>query len=304
MAKKVGVTWILNMFVTIGRILWNAISLVRYVFKGISVIFNTVWSILKPVYEVIKGLWDVIYGFYTKYIKPALDWVEGKITWLTNFIDSIYNTLLGRIDQIYNETFGWYERLRDNLDDLTGKISRVVAVFDSKLAENIKSTEQKLFAYVDKYTRDVRDWVVEYVRDVYLDVRTELYEVKGAIDIVLGPVKEFVDAMKELIPPTIEKPALLSRETMKNSGALYGQDMFDGYFEATTPPLTPEEEAPITREVLTEWEAKHMNYIALGPLGPWADLHKFLAEEIIEITTGKEVRPRTEVVTPGPEEVE
>lgn len=304
MAKKIGLTWILNMFITVGRLLWNAITLFSYVFKGIAVIFKTVWEILKPVYEVFKSVWDVIYSFYVKYIKPVLDWLEGKITWILDLIDSVYNTLLGRIVQLYNETFGEYEKLRDRIDDLTGKISRVVGVFDEKLAAAILDAKNDIFDYLDQYTRDIRDWAVEKIRENYISIRSDFYEYKGAIDIILHPVKEFVDAMKELIPPTIEKPALLSRDTMYNSGNKYGQDLMDGYFDATTPPLTPEltRIRPVREEV--EWLTRHMNYIALGPLSPWVDLHKRVGEAIIEIATGEDVVPKTEVEMPVPKEGE
>jgi len=230
----------------------------------------------------------LIYNIY-----PPLNWLSGKVTWILDQINKIYDFTIGKIEDLYNKTFGWYEELRKNVIDITNKIARVAAVFDEKLAENIRTLRDEIFTVLDAYTRDLRDWAVEKIQEYYLPLRSELYEITGAIKEAIRPIRELVDAMEELVPSTIEKPGLLTKKTMYYSGAAYGEELFGGWLEKTTPELTDEQKEKWTPKRYRDWTDDLADAVHSCAEEPWKRALAYLEEEIDEALTGIEKKPRT-----------
>jgi len=291
-----------------------------HVYNPINLFIEDVSKYYKDQFEVIKTLWGrygwlsvsmkvlqffagkyltPIWNWYNKEIKPTVIYIQGWIKEYTQTIDKLKKMvetgIRNDIDLLIRDT----NQLRKDMVKISTALADVAQIFDKKLAEKIRVVRDEWNRALSAVTVDFKDFVLKELHKVTDPLSAGLSKVTETVKTIVDPFHKLAQAFKDIIPPTIEKPALLTRQTMKYTGKEYGADFLDAAAEAGTPETTPQERQRISTLKIDKIITEQISEINKGKKGIWGDLYQCIDEEIQEISTGKPLEQRKEISLPG-----
>jgi len=194
--------------------------------------------VLKALWKYIKRVWEKFERFYEKYVVPIIEWLKKKIDWITAWLDKIVRYLEKKIDWIYNKLFGWIERLRKTIDEIGKKLSRIVGVFLPKLGKEIDKTREEILRTIDKYSRDLRDWALDKLRQTVRPIQQGLYDIRGALKELGEKTLGELEQHYILITGISKRPGILNSEPFVKAWEDYGEEAFSRFADRYTGPDT------------------------------------------------------------------
>lgn len=246
----------------------------------------------------LQVLYLQLQAWVITYIVPIVVWLQGAIAVLQVVILAVQGKIETLWNTVYTSVFGWVEDLRKNIAQITSKIADVVSVFDKKLADSIKATEDKFFKVLDVYTRDIRDQFLTGLHDTTAPIISKINQ----IDIIL---KDFIsysagsfDKVNSLIGSPFEKPHTLHRSVIFTTSQRWGVDLWSDLFAGVTPtkPITPSEE--MVRLQVDPVVDKYIEGIFAERDIGWKDISQRVDEEIREKYYGEVIPDKTKITVP------
>lgn len=274
---------------------WTVTAAIWKVVAPIVVWIKSIWSWVYDFWNWTKGKFDWLFSIYNNWVKPWVNWLIARIEWIHRLVNDLYNGLLGKIYDLYNKTFGWYERLRTLWVDTTTLVARIIGKFLPELSEKIEKLRDDVVRFGDSWTREVRDWAILYVRDTLSPVVHLVNEYYLTVRAIIDPMKELVGDIDKLLKLTIEKPKLLSRDTVEITGLKYGQELWESMLGRTEETPTLEEEIEYVRYIPDDFWGKIIDDTLRASAGPWAVLEKRMIEEATEALWGGRLIDKTPI---------
>jgi len=216
----------------------DAIEEVLGPFKWIVKFFRWLIDVLLAIWEEIEDLWKEIEEIYERYMRPVIDWLKGKIDWIIGWLDKIVTYIHEKIDWIYNKLFGWIEKIRKTIDEIGRKLSRIVGVFLPKLGEEIDKTREEILRIIDKYSRDLRDWALDKLRQTIRPIQQGLYDIRGALKELGEKTLGELEQHYILITGISKRPGILNSEPFVKAWEDYGEEAFSRFADRYTGPDT------------------------------------------------------------------
>lgn len=279
--------------------LWAWVASIWAAITGwIAAVYSAFVAWITPIVTWLQAKLLWLIGLYNTYVAPLLAWLKEIVTWIHATVILVRDGLEALVKDLYRKWFPEIEAIRREVNEIFTKIADVVSVFDEKLAEKVLQTREEFLARIDSVSRDIRDWALDRIHEFF----DPIYHRVNAIVILLeGFIRSVEDRFKpitDLISKTFERPQLARRETVETTGLKWGSELYDSIYEGTTPTPTPEEEVGPTVETETKWVNNAIKSILMETMGPWADLARYIDEEVTEILTGRSLPRRTEIVMP------
>jgi len=195
-------------------------------------------SVLKALWKFILRVRDEIKEVYKKYLQPVIDWLKEKIDWIIEKVDEIIVYLEEKIDWIYNKLFGWIEKIRRTIDEIGKKLSRIVGVFLPKLGKEIDKTREEILRTIDKYSRDLRDWALDKLRETVRPIQQGLYDIRGALKELGTKMAGEFEQHYILITGISKRPGELNPEPFIKAWEDHGEEAFSKFADRYTGPDT------------------------------------------------------------------
>jgi len=190
------------------------------------------------------------------------------------------------LESLFPEVFSTIDEIKQDIQEIFGKVKDIVGVFSEELAAKIQATEEKLLRTISKYTTDLRDELIGKLHDITDPIIRKIDSITAVIEGYIRPIEEAFNRVKTIIETSFEKPQLLRRETMEISGLLYGEDLYDAMFRAGTTKIEREDEESLN-QIVQEPLIEDMKWLIKEPeKGYWQDVEKEIVRQQEEVKEG------------------
>lgn len=233
--------------------MWRALKRLRLVLQPIINLIKGIIDWVKVIWGWVKPWIDWILNTYKTYIKPWIDYLRDIVEVIHHAVVFVRDGLDGLVKELYRKWFPEIEEARAAIKELFTKTAEIVSVFDEKLANKIIETRDEFLATIDKYSRDLRDWALDKIHDVFDPILHKVNEITILLEGFIRSVEDRFRPIIDLISKTFERPQVLRRETMERSGRKWGYELWSSMFEGSSPPLTPREERELRYEPPEDW---------------------------------------------------
>jgi phage-related protein len=206
------------------RSMWQALS-------PVWTVINKLWSVVRPLWGEVHRIWAYIKTYvvdtYVNYIKPILDKIDfifSEIEKIVNWVDKLYISTIGRIEDIYNKLFGRFEELWKTFEEFRDKTLRLIASVNEELSQKLYEATEKLEAQTIGRIREARDELLHTIDKVYTELRNKINDFYYAVKDLIAPLEQARAKIEDFLGIAFEKPNLLRRETVKMTAVTYGQE--------------------------------------------------------------------------------
>ncbi|GAH52685.1 unnamed protein product, partial [marine sediment metagenome] len=134
--------------------------------KTVSAIGLYVFGKVKDFISVFKPIINSLRNTYETWVKPALTWVNDKVTALDTAINTIYTLTVGGVTGVYNNLFGWVDSIQTHFNRIVDNVSGLVAIVDEEAAAKINALRTEINTLIDKYTSDLFDKVLLKINEI------------------------------------------------------------------------------------------------------------------------------------------